>query len=180
MSSDPKDPRNGGGGADSSPALSVHRTDVYVALVVLAICAFLFANTFWFDSVPSSLAQNVQPTTFPRLILITIALIALILPFEYHRKIRHGTDLDSDRREALGWIVPVTGVLLIVLVLALPWLGALPALFLIAAALPLLWGERRWKVLIPYVVLFPLAVMYLFSELLQVNFPDGVLGGFLF
>jgi hypothetical protein len=180
MSSDPTDPRDDRGGADSSPALSIHRPDVYVALVVWAICAFLFVNTFWFDSVPSSLAQNVQPTVFPRLVLITIALIALILPFEYHRKIRHGTDLDSDRREPLGRIVWVTGAVLVVLAMATQWLGALPALFLITATLPLLWGERRWKVLIPYVILFPLAVMYLFAELLQVNFPDGLLGGFLF
>lgn len=153
-----------------------HRPDLYVAAIVLAVSAGLFARTFSFDRVPASLAQNVQPPDFPRLVLIVIAAIALILPFEYNRKIRHGVDLDSDRRQALGRIVPVTGLALVLFVTALPWLGALPALVLIAGVMPVLWGERRWKILVPYIVLFPLSVLWLFSEVLQVTFPRGLFG----
>lgn len=172
MSSDRHDREKSG--ARSPGVFATHRPDIVVAAIVLAIVVALFARTFWFDSVPSSLAQNVQPTVFPRLILIAIAIIALILPFEHHRKIGSGIDLDSDRREPISKAVWVTGLALIVMVAAMPWLGALPALLLIAAGLPLLWGERRFKVLVPYVAIFPLAVLWLFSEILQVTFPRGV------
>lgn len=175
------DPRGrGDSGARSPGILSAHRPDIYVAAVVLAVSAALFARTFWFDQVPSSLAQNVQPAVFPRLILVTIAIIALIIPFEFHRKLRAGIDLDSNRREPIGRSVPITAGALIAMVAALPWLGALPALLLIAGGLPILWGERRWKILLPYIVLFPLSVLWLFSEVLQVTFPRGFFANFLF
>lgn len=163
-----------GAQAPSGP-LGSHKPDIFVTLVVLAICSFLYINTFWFDSVPSSLAQNVQPTTFPRLVLIVIMLIALFLPFEHRQKIGRGIDLDEDRAERPDPIVWITSAALVVFVLALPWLGAMPALVLIAVAMPIMWGERRWKILVPYAALFPLAVYLLFSQLLRVNFPRGLL-----
>lgn len=165
-----------GGGAERSPGFRVHRIDLWVAATVLAICAVLFAQTFTFDKVPASLAQNVQPPTFPRLVLLVIALIALIIPFEYHRKLRRGVDLDVERRKRLNPIVLATGAVLVALVVTMPTLGALPALVLVCAVLPLLWGERRWKILLPFLVLFPLAVLILFAELLQVTFPRGLVG----
>ncbi|WP_211242019.1 tripartite tricarboxylate transporter TctB family protein [Roseivivax halodurans] len=144
-----------------------------MALVVITICAFLYVNTYWFDSVPSSLAQNVLPTTFPRLVLVVIMAITVFLPFEYARKIERGIDLDEERADRPDMIVWITGVALVGFLLAFPWLGALPALILIAVAMPLMWGERRWKILVPYAALFPLAVYLLFSQVLRVNFPRG-------
>lgn len=167
----------GDGGGESSPGFRIHRPDLWVAIVVWAICGVLYARTYWFDSVPSSLAQNVQPTTFPRLVLITIALITLILPFEHFRKLRSGIDLDEERSEKLSPVVPITAAILVGLVAVMPILGALPALILVAIVLPILWGERRWKVLVPYILLFPLAVLFLFAEVLQVTFPRGLFGG---
>ncbi|EAR52693.1 hypothetical protein OG2516_00664 [Oceanicola granulosus HTCC2516] len=169
----------GNGGADGSPNFRVHRPDIWVTFIVLSICAALYLRTFWFDSVPDSLAQNVQPPTFPRLVLGVIAAISLLIPFEYHRKLKSGIDLDEERAEPLKPIVLITAGLLLALVAAMPLLGALPALVLVTAALPLLWGERRWKLLIPFIVIFPLAVLFLFSEVLQVTFPRGLFGDLL-
>jgi len=45
--------------------------------------------------------------------------------------------------------------------------------------LPLLWGERRIKLLIPYVLLFPTLLYLLFSSVLQVNFLPGMVGNWL-
>lgn len=176
MNAESNNRQNRGAEAESSAPLTIHRPDIYVAAVVLVICAALFARTFWFAEVPSSLAQNVQPALFPRLVLIVIAAIALWLPFEYHRKLARGIDLDAERRDPLGWLVPVTALALVVFVAAMPWLGAYPALLMVTAGLPILWGERRWKILLPYVVIFPLLVLFLFSEVLQVTFPRGLVG----
>ncbi len=159
----------------SSPS-SLHRPDIIVAGIVLAVCVLLFARTFWFDLVPASLAQNVQPPDFPRLVLISVAIIALLIPFEYQRKLRRGIDLDSDRSEPIPMAVYITAIALVVFVGITPFLGTFASLLLIAAGLPLMWGERRWKYLVPYVVIFPTVVMWLFSVVLQVNFLPGIVG----
>ena len=159
----------------SSPS-SLHRPDIIVAGIILAICTLLFVRTFWFDLVPASLAQNVQPPDFPRLVLICIALTALLIPFEYASKLRRGIDLDSDRREPIPTAVYFTAVALVAFVGITPWLGTFASLLLIAAGLPLMWGERRWKFLVPYIVIFPTVVMWLFSVVLQVNFLPGIFG----
>lgn len=180
MSNDPSDHGHGGGEPKGSPSFKMHGPDIVVTAIVLVICALLYARTYWFDTVPSSLAQNVQPAMFPRLVLICIAAIALILPFEYYRKLKRGIDLDSDRREFPPRLVWVTGAALIVFVAALPLLGALPALLIIAIAMPLMWGERRWKILVPYVIIFPISVLFLFAEVLRVTFPRGITGGIFY
>lgn len=180
MSNDPRGHGEGGGETDGSPPLTMHRPDIFVSAIVLVICGILFAATFRFEEVPSSLAQNVQPADFPRLVLLCIALVALILPFEHHRKLPQGIDLDAERRDPPAPIVYATAAALVVFVAALPWLGPLPALALITVGLPVLWGERRWKILIPYVLLFPIAILFLFAEVLQVTFPRGLTGGIFY
>ena len=44
------------------------------------------------------------------------------------------------------------------------------------ALLPLLWGERRKKILIPYIILFPASVAVLFTQVLKVYFEPGLWG----
>jgi putative tricarboxylic transport membrane protein len=180
MPSDPSDRAGQGGGASGASAFRVHPIDVVVSGVVIVLCALLYWRTFYFDAVPSSLAQNVQPATFPRLVLICTMAFALILPFEHHRKLSRGIDLDAERSEALPGITWATMVALLLFVAALPTLGALPALVLITLLLPLLWGERRWKIIIPYVLLFPIGILFLFAEVLEVTFPRGLTGGIFY
>ena len=49
-------------------------------------------------------------------------------------------------------------------------------MIVVCIALPVLWGERRIKVLIPYVILFPAAVTILFTQVLKVYFEPGMFG----
>lgn len=168
--------RDGGDTGRGSVSSLIHRTDLIVALVVWAICAFLFWRTTTFASVPSSLAQNVQPPLFPQLMLICIALLTFILPFEYMQKRRQGIDLDSDRQHWPQPVVYITAALLLFVVAVMPWLGTYLGLIILAAVMPLLWGERRWKILVPYVLLFPAALMWLFANVLLVNFQPGIVG----
>ncbi|MDW5378029.1 tripartite tricarboxylate transporter TctB family protein [Halomonas sp. HP20-15] len=169
--------RRAGEKAGHRPASSLlHPVDRVVALIVLAICAFLVWRTYLFDQVPASLAQNVQPGTFPRLLLYLIVALALLLPFEHLQKRKQGIDIDSDRRERPKPIVFITAVVLLTVVGVMPWLGTYIGLVLAAVALPMLWGERRWKILVPYALLFPTALFWLFASGLQVTFLPGILG----
>jgi putative tricarboxylic transport membrane protein len=53
------------------------------------------------------------------------------------------------------------------------------AMLAITIGLPLLWGERRLKIWIPYVIIFPGAVLILFTKILKVFFEPGSVISFL-
>jgi putative tricarboxylic transport membrane protein len=105
-----------------------------------------------------------------------IAILALTLPFE-HIFVRGGRGrLDEEREERVRPITLLTAGLLVVVVLSVELLGLALATVIVCAALPLLWGERRAKVLIPFAILFPTAVALLFSYVLKIYFEPGLLG----
>jgi putative tricarboxylic transport membrane protein len=125
--------------------------------------------------VPELLSENVGPEVFPQLVLIAIVLLALGLPFE-HRTIRGGAArLEKARSEPVGASGWATAGLLVVIGALMPLAGTLVTLFLICLALPLLWGERRLRVVVPFALLFPLAVKLVFETLLEVPFEPGLL-----
>ena len=53
-------------------------------------------------------------------------------------------------------------------------LGTILTMFLVSLTLPLLWGERRLRLVVSFAVLFTLAVTWVFNVLLQVFFEPGV------
>jgi putative tricarboxylic transport membrane protein len=173
--SEPTD-RQEDGEAGGVPAPSVHMVDLAVTAVIVALCAFLFWDTTGFERVPASLAQNVQPTMFPRLLLAVIVLMALFLPFEHVQKKVHGIDLDSARSDWVRPITYVTGLVLLGVVIAIPWLGTFVAMVVACALLPVLWGERRWWLVAVYAIAFPVGITLVFVAGLEVNFEPGIAG----
>lgn len=174
--SDERTPREREEGAGGSPAPSLHRVDLAVAGVILALCAFLFWDTTRFEEIPSGLAQNVPPDLFPQLLIAVIAAMALMLPFEHVQKKVQGIDLDAARSNRVRPITYVTGLALLVLVIVIPWLGTFLAMIAACAFLPVLWGERRWWLVAVYALAFPLAISLLFAGGLEVNFLPGITG----
>ena len=162
--------------AERSLRALVHSVDVAVALIILAVCAALYYETTTFDRVSPLLSQNIPPSYYPRLLLTLIAGLALILPFEHRLHARRGSDLDADRQARIKPAAYTTAGLLLLLVLAMPWLGTYLTMVGVSLLLPLHWGERRLRLLVPFVVLFPLAVALLFTQVLQVFFLPGIFG----
>lgn len=165
-----------GGTAQSPAPLSVHRTDLGLALVLLAICGFLWWQTTQFASVPESLAQNAPPTTFPRLLLAAIAIMAVLLPFEHRYNADGSKRIDKTRDNWPKPIVFVTAAVLVAILGLTPWLGSFPAMVLSSAVIPLLWGERRYGILAAFAIGLPLVVAFVFSVLLEVNLVTGIAG----
>jgi putative tricarboxylic transport membrane protein len=157
-------------------SLFVHKVDLAVTAVIAALCAFLFWDTTTFEEVPRSLAQNVPPPLFPRLLLALIVAMALLLPFEHMQKRAQGIDLDQERSDRLKPITLLTALALLGIVLVMPWLGTLPALVISCALLPVMWGERRWWLVAIYAIAFPLVITYVFVAGLGVNFIPGIVG----
>ena len=154
----------------------INRTDLVVGLILLVACAVLYYVTSTFDEVSPLFAQDVPPERFPRMLLWVIAALALVLPFEQALRGSSGKVLDKARSEPVHGIVYVTAAFLILAVAAIQWIGTYLVLVAACLGLPLLWKERRWKYIVPFVLAFPAAVMLLFGHVLGVYFEPGVLG----
>jgi len=140
------------------------------SLVVMVFATALFAVTFTFDEVPPILAQGIQPTAFPRAILILMFLLGGIQALSALR-------LSPAKAAALKPykrvppIVYLTGLALIAFAVVLPFVGTFPALGLFCFGLAMLWGERRWRLMIPSFAGFLAFIYVLFVQLLHVPLP---------
>ena len=154
----------------------INRTDLGVAAILLVICAALYYTTTGFDEVSPLFAQDMPPERFPRMLLWFIAALSLALPFERKLRGEAGKVLDKARKQPARPIVFLTVAFLVVAVFSIEIIGTFFVLVAVCLGLPLIWGERRWKILIPFVLLFPTAVMLLFSNVLGVYFATGLIG----
>ena len=161
--------------ASSAPSL-IHWTDFRLTVFILVVCGALYAVTTTFEEVPVLLSQNIPPEWFPQLLIWTIVALSLTLPIE-HRFLQDGAaGLDADRSERIRPMAVFTAVLLCLVVASIQLFGTAIAMVAICIALPILWGERRPRVLVPYVIVFPTAVIVLFTQVLKVYFEPGALG----
>ena len=170
---------SGEGGGASPPSSLIHRTDLWVAAVLLALCGTAWYLTTTFEEVSLLFRDNIPPSWFPRLLLWSIAVLALAIPFEHLFVSGGRSRLDEERTERIRPVTMLTAGLLILVVLSVELLGMMAATVVVCALLPMLWGERRARVLIPYAILFPAAVALLFSEVLNIYFEPGLLGALL-
>ena len=150
--------------------------DAILAGVLIVICAFFY----WISSdlpVPGLfLGNNVLPEQFPRLLLITIGILALLLPLEHRLELDRWPLIRKSRSAPIGGATFATMGFLLVLVSVGEWMGTILTIFIAAAGLPLLWGERRWMLILVYSVIFTALVTYIFSIVLSVYFVPGVFG----
>ena len=168
----PSPPVDGREGATASSL--IHLTDLRLALFILTVCAYLYWVTTDFEQVPDMFAQDVGPEFFPQLLLWAIVLLSLTLPFEHLFLEEKRKGLDKDRKDRIEPMTFVTAGLLIATVASIPWLGSILSMVAVCVLLPMLWGERRPKVLISFAVLFPAAITLLFAYVLGVHFEPGV------
>lgn len=174
---EPAETQEGGGNPLSSFRFArINPTDLWVAAIIMALVALLWTHTTYWEDPSAFAAENIAPTLFPRICLVLIAIMALFLPFEQYLQGERGKALDRDRSAPIRPITYATAALMVAIAASMEWMGSVLVIVLICIVLPLLWGERRMKLLIPYVLLFPPAVIFLFKVLFKVNFEPGILG----
>jgi len=167
--------------ADEKPQRSaiyslIHGTDLWLTLIILTVCGGLYYVTSGFDEVPQILAQNITPEWFPRLLIWIIVILALLLPIEHLFHVRGKKHLDEDRRHRIKPMAVATAGLLTLVVASMQWLGTYLTMIFLCIALPMLWGERRLKVLLPFAIIFPTIVALVFTQVLKVYFEPGIFG----
>lgn len=154
----------------------LHPVDSLLALLILAIVAWLYYETTQFEEVSFLFTQNVPPQMFPRILLLIIAILTVVMPFEHLLLSRKGKDIDKGRRQPVKGIAWVTMVALVGVIAVSHLLGTLLTMVAICLVIPFIWGERRLRLVLPFAVIFPLCVAFLFSIVLGVHFDPGAVG----
>ncbi|UCH75554.1 MAG: tripartite tricarboxylate transporter TctB family protein [Rhodospirillales bacterium] len=142
--------------------------DAIAGAAVLAFCFAAYLVTLTFREAPAAIAQNVQPATFPRMVLAVMAVLAGVIIFQSFRTA-------DKKRKPLKPMVWFSALVMPGFVIAFYLLGILPAMTLLCLGLPVLWGERRFAIIVPYSIVFPVAIYLLFAVVLKVHFEPSPL-----
>ncbi len=152
----------------------IDRTDLGLTVVILTISGILYWLTTDFEKVADLFAQDVPPEFFPRLLIWTIVILTLALPFEHLFLKRRGESLEKERADHIEPMAYLTAALLFAVVASILLLGTSLSMVAVCAALPVLWGERRIKIILLFAIILPLLVTLLFSVVLGVHFEPGI------
>jgi putative tricarboxylic transport membrane protein len=161
--------------APSNLGALFNKKDTIIAAIVIAAIAYLWFETTKFEKVPALFSNNIPPEMFPQILLLIILGMILIIPFEHLFLKKDSESIDSGREKPVQKTTIGTMIILSIIVASSQLLGATLAIIAISISLPLYWGERRLKVLIPYIIGFPLFVVILFNIVLGVHFEPGLL-----
>ena len=152
----------------------IHRTDLVLAILVLAVCGYLFYLTTGFERVAALFAQDIQPEFFPRLLIWTIVFLSMFLPVEHYFLKGGAASLDEARSLPIKPLAWLTMGLLLLIVGTILWVGTIGSMIIVSVAMPLLWGERRLKAIAIFAVIFPFLITLLFNKALGVHFEPGL------
>ena len=95
------------------------------AAAVIAVAALLFALTFGFEELPAGLAGGFGAEAFPRLVLGTIMVLALLLAL---------LPRAAEPQPPIPRMVGFSGAALLLFMALVPLVGMLPAMFLSSSA----------------------------------------------
>ena len=161
--------------APSNLGALLNKKDTVIAILMISLIGFLWFETTEFEKVPDLFSNNIPPEMFPQILLIIILGMILIIPFEHIFLKKNGKNIDSGRDKPIERSTIGTMIILSSIVASSQILGAAITIIAISIALPIYWGEKRLKILIPYIIGFPLFVIILFNIVLGVHFEPGLL-----
>ena len=140
--------------------------DTITGLALLVLCAIAYWLTTGFSEVPAMLSQNVPPTFFPRLVISIVATLSVVLVAAGIGREPEITGRSSTTFWRTVAIIASTGILASIL-------GTLLTLGIVAVALPIAWGERRYSFIGILAVCLPISIYLIFTLGLNVYFPAG-------
>lgn len=160
--------------ASNNPHRAFDLPDTLLAIFLILSCAYFISLTYQFPEPSSFLGENVLPGHFPRLMLYTIAVLALLMPFEHRFSPERWPKIQQSRSAPIGSTAWITAVFIGILLALAPTIGTVLTILTTALVLPFLWGERRWLMVIIFAVVFTAIITYVFSIVLSVYFVPGV------
>ena len=150
------------------------RGDLIVSAILLIFCGYFYYLTTTFEEPSALLGENVGPADFPRLILTIIAILAVLMLLERRLQPARWQKIKDGQKDPVGTLTWRSIVFVLVVTAAAPYLGAILTMFLVCLFLPLLWGERRLWMVLPFALLFTCTVTWVFNVVLRVFFEPGI------
>lgn len=144
-------------------------TDRRVAGATILLCAIVYAYTYTFDEVPAALMGGLGAELFPRLVLWTLAILAVLLAL-------HVGSPPMDAPAPIPRPVWIAGGAMLLYVGVLELIGMWLASAMALVGLGWLWGERSLVKLSISAVMLTGALYLVFVRLLGGSFPRGLLG----
>ena len=156
----------------------IHKKDLVLAIILVAFGAFMYYEANKFPEAPTILGDTLNADVFPKMLITIMFILVAIIPFEFKLTPEKVAKIDKDREDKTLRITWFTIILLLTIVSFAEFLGAVVTMVITCLALPLLWGEKNYKVVIIYSILFPGFVYLLFNKLLGLYFNPGILEAF--
>ncbi len=135
-----------------------------IPVLILAFCGSVFWMSTTFKKMPPILKRGIQPSDFPQLLILLLALLTLLMIWKDPISVR-----DRLTGSTLGTIALFAGFA------ALAGIDFFLALGIFATMLALFWGERRVLVLVLVGFLVPAAIFFTFDQVFEIRFPRGAL-----
>ena len=149
------------------------------AILFLALGIWAWFQTGKFQEVKGS---YVQPSTFPRIMIVGLLIFAVLLVIQSLWKLSSMKDTDplAEPAKSINFIKDksvAAGLLVIVLcavfVALFQPLGYVVSSFLLSMVIMYLIGKRNWVQMVLVSILVPLVMWAIFYKLLAVNIPMG-------
>ena len=140
-------------------------TNRAAAAVVVAVAAALFAATFWFEQMPEGITRGFGAELFPRMVLGTIMALAILLA------LAPASSAPLPRIPPMVWY---SGAALLAFMALVRVIGTLPAMFVFLVAVGILWGERRYGLVLITAALMTAAIWAVFVKGFGVQLPKGL------
>ena len=153
----------------------VHKKDLILATILVAFGAFVYYEAGKFPPAPEILGDTLNAEVFPKILVVLLIFLVAIIPFEFKITPVKVDEIDKDREEKVLPITWITIVVLLSIVTAAEFLGAVLTMFVICLTIPLIWGEKNYVAVAIYAIVFPAFVYFLFNTLLGLYFNPGLL-----
>lgn len=144
-----------------------------MALVLMIMFIILYGVTYTFQS-SNVLKTHTTAAFFPRVVLIIAMFFTLLIIAENLIK---GADVSEQKtldKEKLKRVLISMG-LTVLLGFGVSYLGTFVSIFLFIVAIMLAWGVRDKKTILLNAIITPIVVYLIFTKILLVQFPSGIL-----
>ncbi|MBM9595479.1 tripartite tricarboxylate transporter TctB family protein [Roseitranquillus sediminis] len=143
-------------------------SDFTVAAVVAGFCAYAYYLSTRIGTVPDSLAQGMQPASYPQGVILVILLLVIGMLVESRTRETH----IPEPVPALSY---ATMAAMIVSLALATWIDFFVGMiFFVVLCVPL-WGMRRYLATFAYALVLAAVLYLMFGTFLRVRFPEGVL-----
>jgi len=147
--------------------------DLRLGIILMVIFAILYGISFTFQS-SEAMTTHTTAAFFPQVVLILLMFLTLLLIISSIVKGSATKNKEKMDRETLLRVLGTMGAC-ILLGLGASYLGTLVSIALFIVMVMLVWGVRNKLVILANAVITPILVYLVFTKILYVQLPSGIL-----